>query len=165
LASRMGEEGTHWEFDDDLGLQLVPPYDERNAAQKHALNLVLNAASGFFSPCAIRPEIADKYLATAHLEYRSTYQKPEWGIADVFGKVDVVPSSIKYLRDLRNLQMTVYAEIVRGDRELDYFDTFVEQWMTLGGAEMLVEAQELLQTRDEIFQRVGVSQMAIVGSK
>ena len=129
------------------------------------LNLVLNAASGFFSPCAIRPEIADKYLAPAHLEYRSAYQKPEWGIPDVFGKVDVVPSSIKYLRDLRNLQMTVYAEIVRGDQELNYFDTFVEQWMTLGGAEMLAEAQELLQTRDEIFQRVGVSQVAMAGSK
>ena len=74
------------------------------------------------------------------MQHRSTYQKPEWGIPDVFGKVDVVPSSIKYLRDLRNLQMTVYAE-------------------------MLVEAQELLKTRDEIFQRVGVSQMAMAGSK
>jgi hypothetical protein len=68
------------------------------------------------------------------------------------------------LRDLRNLQMTVYAEIVRGDRELDYFDTFVEQWMALGGAEMLQEAQELLEIRDEIFQRVGVSQVAMAGS-
>ena len=53
---------------------------------------------------------------------------------------------------------------MRGDRELDYFDTFVEQWMALGGAEMLQEAQELLEIRDEIFQRVGVSQVAMAGS-
>jgi putative aldouronate transport system substrate-binding protein len=164
LASRMGKEGVHWEFDEELGLRHLPPYDERNAAQKHVLNLTLDGASGFFSPCAIRSEIADKYLAAEYLQHRSKYQKPEWGIADVFGKVDVVPSSIKYLRDLRNLQMTVYAEIVRGDRELDYFGTFVEQWMALGGAEMLQQAQELLEIRDEIFQRVGVSQVAMAGS-
>jgi hypothetical protein len=88
-----------------------------------------------------------------HLE---RYQRTEWAQAGLFGKPDVVPSSIKYLRDLRNLQMTVYAEIVRGDRSVDYFEAFVDEWMERGGAEMTREAQEMYEVQREIYQRVGV---------
>ena len=55
LTSRMGKEGVHWQYDDELGLQLLPPYDERNAAQKNVLNLILDAPSGFFRPMLFGP--------------------------------------------------------------------------------------------------------------
>ncbi|MCY4604352.1 MAG: hypothetical protein OXE49_08990, partial [Gemmatimonadetes bacterium] len=88
------------------------------------------------------------------------YQRTEWAQAGLFGKPDVVPSSIKHLRDLRNLQMTVYAEIVRGERTLDYFDDFVAEWTERGGAEMTQEAREIYKVREEIYRKVGVRRSA-----
>ena len=145
---RMGQRGVHWDFDAERGLYHLPPYDDRNVASKHLTTLNVDGPGGFFSPCGIRPAIADKYLPTPMLQHRERYQRPEWAQAGLFGKPDVVPSSIKHLRDLRNLQMTAYAEIVRGERDLDYFDAFVAEWMERGGAEMTQEAREIYEVRD-----------------
>ncbi len=157
---RMGQRGVHWDFDPERGLYHLPPYDDRNVALKHLTTLNVDGPGGFFSPCGVRPAIADKYLPTAMLQHRERYQHPEWAQAGLFGKPDVVPSSIKHLRDLRNLQMTAYAEIVRGERDLDYFDAFVAEWMERGGAEMLREAREIYEVRAEIYRKVGVRRSA-----
>ncbi|MDE2707146.1 MAG: hypothetical protein OXI35_18930, partial [Gemmatimonadota bacterium] len=155
---RMGQRGVHWEFDAERGLYYLPPYDDRNVANKHLIVLNVDGPGGFFAPCGVRPAIADKYLPTAMLRHRERYQRTEWAQAGLFGKPDVVPSSIKHLRDLRNLQMTVYAEIVRGERDLDYFDDFVAEWTERGGAEMTQEAREIYKVREEIYRKVGVVQ-------
>ena len=141
----------------ERGLYHLPPYDDRNVASKHLTTLSVDGPGGFFSPCGVRPAIADKYLPTAMLQHRERYQRPEWAQAGLFGKPDVVPSSIKHLRDLRNLQMTAYAEIVRGERALDYFDAFVAEWMERGGAEMTQEAREIYTVRAEIYRKVGAA--------
>ena len=156
IETRMGKRGVHWDYDEARGLYYVPPYDDQNTALKHLVNLNVDGPGGFFSPCGIRPEISSKYMPLAKRRHLERYQRTEWAQAGLFGKPDVVPSSIKYLRDLRNLQMTVYAEIVRGDRSVDYFEAFVDEWMERGGAEMTREAQEMYEVQREIYQRVGV---------
>ena len=109
------------------------------------------------SKAAAREDVQAALLGNL-LQHRERYQRPEWAQAGLFGKPDVVPSSIKHLRDLRNLQMTAYAEIVRGERSLDYFDAFVAEWMERGGAEMTQEAREIYKVREEIYRKVGVVQ-------
>ena len=40
---------------------------------------------------------------------------------------------------LKELQKKTYLEIITGEQPLDYFDTFVEQWYTAGGEQILEE--------------------------
>ncbi len=67
-----------------------------------------------------------------------------------------VPHSGEYLNDLRVLQRKVYAEIIRGDKPLDYFDEFVKQWKAQGGDLLTREANKLQQEKLAIYQQVGV---------
>ena len=156
LEMRMGQRRVHWDFDAERGLHVLPPYDARDGDKKQLINLTLNLATGYFSPCGAAPDLVDRYLPQPLIEHRRRYQRPEWALMDVFGKPDVVPSAGRYLRDLRQMQLTVFAEIIKGDRELAYFDTFVEQWLAQGGAHMLEEARQLYAAKWEIFDRVGV---------
>jgi hypothetical protein len=51
--------------------------------------------------------------------------------------------------------MTTFAEIIRGDKPIVYFDTFVENWQARGGRRMTEEATTLLRVKREIYRRVG----------
>ena len=44
-----------------------------------------------------------------------------------------------------------------GERDLDYFDAFVAEWMERGGAEMTQEAREIYTVRAEIYRKVGAA--------
>jgi putative aldouronate transport system substrate-binding protein len=88
-------------------------------------------------------------------EFRRKYNNPEWGIMNVLGKCDVVDCAGEYLDDLRNKQMTAFCEIIKGDKPVDYFDTFVEEWHKQGGNDLLKEANEMLKVQNEIYRKVG----------
>ena len=99
--------------------------------------------------------MSEKYAPRAEVRFRSTYRKPEWSLSDVLGKPDVVPSAAEHLADLRNRQMTVFAEIIRGDRPLSAFDDFAAEWLARGGRQMTREANELLRVKESIYRKVG----------
>ncbi len=44
---------------------------------------------------------------------------------------------------LRGLEKTAYLEIISGEKGLDYFDTFVEEWKARGGEQITKEVQDL----------------------
>lgn len=46
---------------------------------------------------------------------------------------------------LESLEKQAYLEIVTGVKPLDYFDEYVEQWMELGGIEIIKEVNEMIQ--------------------
>jgi hypothetical protein len=53
--------------------------------------------------------------------------------------------------------MTVYAEIIRGDKSLEAFDAFVEEWHSRGGEVMTKEANDMYRMRETIYRQVGVN--------
>ncbi len=77
---------------------------------------------------------------------------------NVLGKSDVVSSSGRYLGDLLNYQMTIFIEIVVGDRDIEEFDEFVSEWRRRGGDVILGEANLMYEQLHAIYQRVGVKE-------
>lgn len=148
-----GKRGEHWDYSPEKGLFLLPPYDTRDGGKKNLL--IPPTGAGFFSPCGAPLETTDKWEKPQVPEFRRKYNNPEWGIMNVLGKCDVVDSAGKYLDDLRNKQMTVFCEIIKGDKPVDYFDTFVKEWHEQGGDVLLKEANEMLKVQNEIYQKVG----------
>jgi putative aldouronate transport system substrate-binding protein len=157
LISRFGQRGLHWDYrlpdngtpesGPGSGFVKLPPYDDVNQWFRSML--------GYFNPgdsAAFRARYADRQF----LEFSETHCHPRWGLPDALGKPDVVPSAARYLGDLRTLQMKVYAEIIRGDRPFEDFDSFCEEWRRRGGDAMTAEANELYRQRRIIYQRVGV---------
>lgn len=163
LASACGQQGVQWDYRDPKigkasGIKRLPPYDDPNRATMNVLTSYTGGDNfrGFFCQAATPPQRVDQFLLPKALAFRNTYCRPAWGHTDLFGKPDVVPSSGEYMADLRSLQTTVYAEIIRGDQPLSAFDDFVKEWRRRGGDRMLREAQELQQAKVGIYQQLGV---------
>ncbi len=162
VESKVGNRGLHWDYAAPArgkasGIRMLPPYDLPHVAKREAIvNAGELGAGGFFSPNCGDPRIYNKYRTPEELEFIQSYKLVEYRIRDIFMKPDVVPSAGELLGNLRNFQETTYAEIIRGEKDLDYFDRFVEQWNQRGGAQLTREANELLAARNRIYKAVGV---------
>lgn len=154
LEARMGQRGVHWEFDEDEGVDLLAPYDARNAGVKELINTQLDLGAGFFSAFGATPNLVEAYLGEKEKAFRREYQRPEWAMYDILGKPDTVPSAGTYLGDLRELQKTAYTEIIRGERPVDSFEVFVANWKREGGDIVLKEANELYRAKLAIVERI-----------
>jgi putative aldouronate transport system substrate-binding protein len=162
VGSKVGKRGLHWDYADRAvgkasGIRLLAPYNLPHAAKREAIVISGDLGEGgFFSPNCGDPGIYCKYRTPEELEFVRKYKLVECRIRDIFMKPDVVPSAGELLADLRNFQETTYAEIMRGEKDLDYFDRFVEEWKKRGGARLTREANELLAARDRIYKSVAV---------
>lgn len=47
---------------------------------------------------------------------------------------------------LEELEKKAYLEMISGEKDMDYFETFVEEWKSQGGEQILKEVQEQLET-------------------
>jgi putative aldouronate transport system substrate-binding protein len=159
LAARLGQRGVHWDWDVNRGFVQLPPYDTKAAATPQVLNTDPNIGNswGFFSPFGAPPDMLDRYMTPEDRSFRDTYQRPEWGQTDALGSGDLVPSSETYLAGLRQLQAVAYSQIIRGERDISYFEIFVEQWYRRGGDILTKEANELAQIKAAILQQIAVS--------
>lgn len=52
------------------------------------------------------------------------------------------PSMELYLEQLRAFEYQTFTEIVKGDKPVEYFDAFVEQWLATGGEDITKEVNE-----------------------
>ena len=158
VESRIGKKDVHWTWSPEQGIYLLPPYDARKADKKNLMSVfTLQNAYGFFSVCSVPLESTRKYIPAGQNSFYEQYCNPQWGLMNVLGKSDILPSAGYYLKDLRMFQATVYAEIIRGDKPLDYFDEFVRLWRERGGDVLTREANEMLETRNNIYRKVGVT--------
>ena len=155
--ARMGKRDLHWEWSPDRGVYLLPPYNGATLANQEMLSNNSAESGGFFAPSSMPTAMSRQLLAQGVLEFRATYQRPEWGTMNVLGKSDVVDSASDYLEDLRQFQATAFAEMIRGDRDLSYFDTFVKLWRQRGGDVLTREANEMYGTMQNIYRQVGVT--------
>ena len=149
-----GRRGVHWESNPDRGRYLLPPFeaDKRRRAEQ-----MLNGTY-FFYPSALDNTYLAKYQKAGSLEFDATNRRPEWGMMNVLGKSDAVPSAGRYLEDLRNFQTTFFVEIVTGKRELAEFDAFVKEWKRRGGDILSEEANQMYVDMQAIWQRVGAGE-------
>lgn len=162
VESKAGKRGLHWDYADpavgkSAGIRMLPPYDLPQVARREAIVTSRDlGGGGVFSPNCGDPKIYNKYRTPEELEFVEKYRLVEYRIRDIFMKPDVVPSAGELLSDLRNFQETTYAEIIRGEKDLDHFEQFVAEWNRRGGARLTQEANDLLAARNRIYKAVGV---------
>jgi putative aldouronate transport system substrate-binding protein len=152
-----GERGLHWEYrvpdagtpgtGKSSGLEPLPPYGVTKDIKPELVG-------PFWLVPGMMIEWDDKYRHPDELAFRDTYNKPEWTLVDALGKPDRIPLAAKYMMDLRNWQLTVFAEIIRGERELDAFDDYVTTWLERGGEAMTEQANAYGQRMIELEKRV-----------
>ena len=168
MESRNGKRGQHWEYyakafvredgkKQKEGINLLPPYDQDDHNREKAAEL-LDGRCIFFFPCGLQQIYDENYMATAEREWMQRNRRLEWGMMNVLGKSDVVPSSSRYLGDLLNYQVTFFIEIVLGDRDIEEFDDFVAEWRRRGGDVILEEANVMYEQLHAIYKRVGVTE-------
>ena len=139
------------------GFMLLPPYDEERSTRTNVAELI-GGTTTFFFPSSFEPEYDDKLTDPADLEWYEQYAKREWGMKNVLGKSDVVPSAGRYLADLVNYQLTFFIETVIGDRDIEEFDQFVAEWRRRGGDVLLKEANEMYAEIRRIYDTVGAEE-------
>lgn len=154
-----GRRGIEWEYKKIIpgdfartkrsGTKLLPPYDNPNVAKQ-------NVKGQFFVITASTRESMEASATEFIADFRAKYQQPEYALLDLLGKPDVVPSSGKYLESLRQLQLTTYTKIVKGDLPLDEFERFVVTWRRSHGDELLAEARTAQAAKLDLYKQLGV---------
>lgn len=164
LEAIMGERGVHWDSTDERGAFLLPPYTESLRATREMLGANQYEGFGFFAPFGLPVDQLEPLRAAWKRKLMETYARPEWGIFNPLGKTDVLERTSDTLGDLRQFQQKFYTDIIRGDRPLDDFERFVDQWKQRGGSAILTEAHEFLRERGEIYRLLGVPHHSPVSS-
>ncbi|WP_166242625.1 extracellular solute-binding protein [Paenibacillus turpanensis] len=123
-----GVQGKHWKWADDTKKDFIvlPPYENMFSYQnKIGANIGMVVPS---KPTARR----EQWASTLGLEQDGIYNALE--IA--------TPSLIKNRTELTKLKNAAYFSIITGEKPLEHFNDFVEQFMAAGGAQVLQEANE-----------------------
>ena len=55
---------------------------------------------------------------------------------------DSLPSESTYMSELLTYRNETWLKIIQGELDVDYYDTYVEEWMKRGGAILTEEANE-----------------------
>ncbi len=158
-----GKRGVHWYFKNPKGeypgqASGLPPYDNATKASMQALSFYAGGGGpgGAFVESTASTKTSDHFLPPAAVAYREKYCNEKYGIPDVLGKADVVPSSGVYLGDLRTLQINRFADIIRGAKPLSSFDDFVREWKRRGGDIMTIEARKMYKEKLTIYKELGI---------
>ena len=168
MEARNGKRGQHWDYNPKTyiradgkkkkeGIIQLPPYDEDDRRRQNMAEL-LGGTCAFYFASTLEQVYDETYWAVADREWYERNKRTEWGMMNVLGKSDVVPSSGRTLGDLVNYQVTTFIEMVVGDRDIDDFDHFVSEWRRRGGDVILEEANEMYRDMREIYELVGVTE-------
>ena len=134
LAVKWGEEGVHWEHGPD-GVSVIrtEAYSQNDAQAKAGLNIT-------FVPFD-QPDFRYQLTNPRSLEVRDELFVWEGaGYSDA--KKTALPSESKYMSNLIALQKDTFTAIINGEKPLDEFDKFVEEWKKNGGEQLTAEANE-----------------------
>jgi putative aldouronate transport system substrate-binding protein len=163
ITASSGKRGIFWDFNDPKrgwagGTKLLPPYDDANQANMAVIYGPPGGdcnIGGFFCNSTATPERCAPFTRPEQLAFTRRYLPTALATVDLLGKPDTVPSSGEYIADLRALQISVYAEIIRG-KDLRAFDDFAKEWRRRGGDRMTAEARVLQQQKLHIYRELGV---------
>ena len=152
---QIGEEGIHYEKDAEKGgIKFKAPFDKINE-RKLVLASENLASPAFFGVMPVLQETRELALSNAQKEYAKKGAELN-GMQDAFMKPDVVPESEKYFQNLKNKQIILMTEIIRGEKPADsYITEFTSIWNQLGGEVLTKNAEELYVILGDIKKHVG----------
>lgn len=155
---RMGEEGTTWEWipeEEGGGARFLEPYTDSAQANKQMFAQTINTLA-FFAPFTPSYDNYLGALTVTEQELGETFFNRKYAMSDFFMKTDVVESSAKYLDKIRNHQLTVIAEIIRGEKSVDDYDAFADYWYANNGGILEEEANALKTEINNIYSEIGI---------
>jgi len=120
--------GEHWNWSVKYPeeFRILPPYNSMD----NYTNMI-GSRIGMTVP-GEHSERREQWAATLGLEENGIYNSLEVA----------TPSLIVYSADLISMRDKAYISIITGDQPVEYFDTFVEEFMESGGQQVLLEANE-----------------------
>ena len=139
MVIRMGEKGV--DYEDDINGYSGFKYKFKDGVTASDNALRLPPRPSFFGVIAATDELYESVKSDYCKEYEETYYKESFGLVDALMKPDVLPSAGEYYADLVSKQLTAFAEIIRGDKEVSYLDEFIETWRAAGGGILEEEAK------------------------
>lgn len=123
-----GLPGKHWSWSTEFAgeYHILPPFNRmENYTNK------IGSSIGMAVPNQLS-ERREKWAATLGLDQHGIYNRLEVA----------TPSLIQYTPELIRMRDKAYISIITGDQPVDYFDTFVVEFMEAGGKQVLLEANE-----------------------
>lgn len=134
MAAKWGEEGVHWEKGPDGVSAIRTEAFKPNEAQAEAgLNIT-------FIPFD-QPNFRKQLTNPKSMEVRDELFVWEGaGYSDA--KKSALPSESQYHENLVKLQKDTFTSIINGEKPLEAFDAFVEEWKASGGDQLTKEAND-----------------------
>lgn len=149
-----GEEGVHYNIEDDKGVVYIPPYNDSKERAKELSSTGI-AGSAFFGIVPAIPETYNRFYSENTKKSNEELSKLNV-MKDVFLKPDVVQGSDKYFNDIKNKQTVLMSEIIRGEKSADsYVDEMASIWKNNGGEELDKSALEMIERKNEILKEIG----------
>lgn len=153
LEANHGKKGLHWEWTDEEGVFLLPPYADNKAKRERELLRDGVQGSFFYYMTGIMP-LYPAYLSRARQEFDRTYTSSDWGFQNAIGKSGILPSAGRYLKPLTDYQQKAYAEIITGEANLESFDDFVASFMQRGGTQLVEEANQIHEETQKMYSQI-----------
>lgn len=157
---RYGNEGEHYQYEPEettgsSRISFIGKYADSEVRRKEVIGGAMNGPQ-FFAPFAPAKEVYDKYMSNAWNEYVEKYADYNNCDVSIFMKRDVVPSSVDYLLDLTNKQMSIMNKIITGEVGIDAYAEFIDAWNNGGGKVMTEEANELFDEMQAMYKELGI---------
>lgn len=132
-----GVEGETYNYNDETGVEWIPPYDQPETREEFGISLY--GYPGSFNDY----DLQAKYMTQlAYLDLRIESEEKgigSGGVLDPFYR----PVFNQKTEVLDKIFTNAHMDFITGERPLDEWDDFVAEWLAAGGDEVLVEAQEL----------------------
>jgi putative aldouronate transport system substrate-binding protein len=141
LAYNKGKEGVTFKRREGGGYDWLPPYDQE--AKRIEFGLGVNKdtynAGGFFNDYDLQFEYM---TAPEYIQLRKDAESRNIGKVNILDQV-VLNKYNEFKQPLDQLATGAFIDFITGKRDLGEFDAFVQEWLKLGGQEVLDEAQKV----------------------
>ncbi len=128
-----GIEGKHYKLENGEKTSLIP---DGTSSEEFGFGNPFIAFGGIFK--------FGQRWRPAYYEYAEQYATYSKNYSDAL--LVSLPSKSKYWDELDKMQKEVYIQIITGAKPVEYFDTFVENWMKDGGEILTAEANDWIQS-------------------
>ena len=136
LTSRFGFEGEHWNYDENKNIIQTPDYHTSNNLEK------FSKTGSFITFFWFWTEDTYKIAQRAQYDFAMKNTPPIENYRNAIPS-GMLPSIAKSQEELFKLTTEAYTQIIMGNKDISYFDEYVNQWRKAGGDILEKEANEL----------------------
>lgn len=125
LLAGWGIEGIHYEKTEEGGVRRLEPFTKPSEYIQDGVGVFMLGTNTEF----------DRSLSKSVYDFSDKYKTP--GYQDIL--VPATEAANQYLTDLKIFTLDAYIKIMTGEESVDYFDTFVKEFNSMGGEQILNE--------------------------